>query len=313
MGRSAGLGSTLFVPVYIPRVPIVNLFDYYYHPHDHDLACDWHSQPPVEYFHWRRSAVAMELMDLENGVVPWTRSVWQRDLFPAEYRTDFRVQFDGVDTQRFRRREDRPRTLAGRTIPPETRVVTFMARNLDRTRGFDRFVELADRLLRARTDVICIAAGDSIVHRGLDVEFYGKDYRSWLLGSRSVHAPERFWCTGGITPAVASDLLALSDVHTYPSRPYAVSHSLLEGMAAGCVVVASDDAAVREFVRDGETGVLVPGDDADAWERSVLEILQAPAAFRSLGDAAAAAVQSTYSQEVALPRLASLLSEVACT
>src|SRR5262249_31636613 len=28
LGRTAGLGSTLFAPVYLPRVPIVNLFDY---------------------------------------------------------------------------------------------------------------------------------------------------------------------------------------------------------------------------------------------------------------------------------------------
>src|SRR5581483_332509 len=31
LGRSAGLGSTLYVPVFQPGVPIVNLMDYYFH------------------------------------------------------------------------------------------------------------------------------------------------------------------------------------------------------------------------------------------------------------------------------------------
>src|SRR5438093_1325060 len=37
LGRSAGLGSTLFAPTHFPRMPIVNLFDYYYQPHENDL------------------------------------------------------------------------------------------------------------------------------------------------------------------------------------------------------------------------------------------------------------------------------------
>ena len=103
LGRSAGLGSTLFTPTLYPAAPIVNLFDYFYHPHAHDLADEKASNMPAEYYNWRRSANAMDLLDLENGVKPWTLSQWQRDLYPAEYRHDFLVQFDGVDEKRFAR------------------------------------------------------------------------------------------------------------------------------------------------------------------------------------------------------------------
>ena len=70
LGRSAGLGSTLFAPVFASAAPIVNLFDYFLHPHTNDLAAEADSEMPVEYFHWRRSANAMDLLDVENGVVP---------------------------------------------------------------------------------------------------------------------------------------------------------------------------------------------------------------------------------------------------
>src|SRR5271156_91421 len=37
LGRSDGLGSALFAPVFVPRTPVVQLFDYYYHGRKHDL------------------------------------------------------------------------------------------------------------------------------------------------------------------------------------------------------------------------------------------------------------------------------------
>jgi glycosyltransferase involved in cell wall biosynthesis len=305
LGRSAGLGSTLFARVHFPRAPMVNLFDYYYRPHENDLAGESVQQAPVEYSHWRRSAVATDLLDLENGVIPWTFSAWQRDLFPREYRDDFRVLFDGVDTRRFERHRERPRTVAGRTIPPDTRVVSFVARRLDRTRGFERFVQLANRLLRARADVICIAAGGSPVDRGLDVQFYGSDYGAWVLGQTPVYDPERLWLLGAVAPSVVAELLAASDLHVYPSRPFVVSHSLIEAMSAGCVVLASDDAPVREFISHGHTGLVVPAADEDAWEDRALAVLDAAATYRPIGESACRFVRETYAREVTLPQLAS--------
>ena len=84
LGRSSGLGSTLFVQVHQPGLPLVNMFDYYYHAHQHDLAEEMGPDVPVTYRHWRRSANAMDLLDLENGVLPWTTTHWQRDLYPPE-------------------------------------------------------------------------------------------------------------------------------------------------------------------------------------------------------------------------------------
>src|SRR5262249_34166040 len=143
LGRSAGLGSTLFVPAHQPGVPIVNLLDYYYHPYKNDLAEEIGPQAPVAYRHWRRSAGAMDLLDLENGSTAWTPPRWQRDLYPAPYRDDFLVQHDGIAAEVFRRVRragwHMPRSIAGRTLTPEARVVTFVARYLDQVRGLDRF------------------------------------------------------------------------------------------------------------------------------------------------------------------------------
>ncbi len=101
VGRSAGLGSSLFAPVYWPAAPVVNFLDYYYHAHRNDLADEAGPETPPAYFHWRRSMAAIELLDLEQATLGWTPTDWQRGLFPAEYRDGFLVLHDGVDTRRF--------------------------------------------------------------------------------------------------------------------------------------------------------------------------------------------------------------------
>jgi glycosyltransferase involved in cell wall biosynthesis len=310
LGRSAGLGSTLFAPTLYPGAPVVNLFDYFYHPHSNDLAGEATPSTPAEYYNWRRSANAMDLLDLENGVTPWTLSGWQRDLYPAEHRREFFVQHDGVDTSRFAPNRNEVRKVAGRAVPEGARIVTFVARALDRLRGFDRFMELANHLMRRRSDVMCIVVGGPTAQRGLDVEFFNRDYRAHVLEKSPAVDPERIWFLDSISQAQVAEVFRASDLHIYPSRPYVVSTSMVEAMAAGCVVLAWDSAPVREFITHDKTGLLVSPDDSDAAFKQACAVLDDPMTCQSLGEAASQMARERYSQEVTMPALAALFTDL---
>ena len=322
VGRSAGLGSTLFAPVYAPAPPRVNLFDYYFHPRHNDLADEASDDAPAAYAHWRRSANAIELLDLENCDLAWTQTHWQRHLFPTEYRDSLWVQHDGdgvgsslLDESPVlgQTRRPRRRLIAGRVVPEGSRVVSFVAQSLDRLRGFDRFWQTASALQKARSDVICVAVGGPVVQRGLDVEFHHRDFLSHLRQASPEVDPGRFWLLGKAEPGVVHEVLAASDLHLALGRPYPVSRSLLEAMAAGCVVLVSDTAPHREVLSHGQTGILTDPVDHDALIRQALAVLDDPAGHQPLGTAAAELVRSRYSQEVCLPRIAERFSMLAAS
>lgn len=318
VGRSAGLGSSLFAPVYCPVAPVVSFLDYYYHAHRYDLADLAGVEHPPAYFHWRRSMAGIELLDLEQAALGWTPTNWQRQLYPAEYRDSLLVLHDGIDARRFAPsgwhiKAEGPRVIAGRSLSDDTRVVSFVARSLDRVRGFDRFLAVANALLRARQDVLCVVAGDPIVRRGLDVAYHNRDYPAHLLATEPPADPERLWFPGAATPAVVAEILAASDLHIVPSRSYPVARSLLEAMASGCVVVAADTEPHREVMTSEQTGLLVDGEDSDGFLRTAEAVLADRAAYRPLGDAAAGLVRERYSQDACLPRLAEQLSLLAST
>jgi glycosyltransferase involved in cell wall biosynthesis len=310
LGRSASLGSTIFAPVTLPGVPLVNLFDYWMAPHANDLVGEMGPDAPAEYFHWRRTAHAYDLLELETVAGAWTHTAWQRDLFPPEYRDSFRVLHDGVDVPPVVR-PGAPRVIAGRAVPDGVRVVSFAARCLDQLRGFDRFVTLANRLLAERSDLLFVVVGEPVVRRALDVRYHNQDYRQAVLSREPLADESRFWFLGRVTPATVAEVFAASDLHVYPSRPYPVARSLLEAMAAGRAVLAWDAAPVREVMAHGRFGLLVSGDDPDAAAREALRVLDDPAAHRPLGEGAAAVVRERYDRDVTLPRLAAWLGRLA--
>jgi glycosyltransferase involved in cell wall biosynthesis len=74
------------------------------------------------------------------------------------------------------------------------------------------------------------------------------------------------------------------------------SNSLLEAMASGIPVIATQVGGNLEVVRSGETGLLVPPEDPSALAEAIVSLLSDPAQARRLGNAAVERVRQLYSR-----------------
>ncbi len=72
--------------------------------------------------------------------------------------------------------------------------------------------------------------------------------------------------------------------------------ALIEGMAAGCAVVGSAVLGVRELIRDGIDGRLVPEGDAEAMAQALQALLENPEAAACMGAVARATALHDYSR-----------------
>ncbi len=89
-------------------------------------------------------------------------------------------------------------------------------------------------------------------------------------------------------------LLAGADVMVMPSRQEGLGVAALEAMAAGLPVIASRVGGLPEAVVDGDTGLLVPADDAAALAAAIARLAGNRDLRRRLGAAGAARVRTRF-------------------
>lgn len=85
--------------------------------------------------------------------------------------------------------------------------------------------------------------------------------------------------------AVYGEVYPAADVYLLPSLAEGYGMSVVEAMSFGLPVIASRLSALPELVADGETGLLVPPDDADALHDAMRQLLVDPALRARMGAA----------------------------
>jgi glycosyltransferase involved in cell wall biosynthesis len=134
------------------------------------------------------------------------------------------------------------------------------------------------RLVRAPCHVRLAGDGPALTEVTSALTRNGLSQRVELLGAR----------------ADVPDLLARSDVFVLSSCSEGFPVSVLEAMAAGLPVVASNVGGVAEAVVDGETGFLVPAADTGALARALERLLADGDLRRRLGAAGRARALSLF-------------------
>ena len=102
---------------------------------------------------------------------------------------------------------------------------------------------------------------------------------------------------------VVRSVLARADLFLLPSVAEALPVSIMEAMACGLPVVATEVGSVAELVKDGHTGRLVPSADAKALARALLEMLEGRENWSKLGSAGRTLVAQRYDIEMLNDRL----------
>lgn len=106
--------------------------------------------------------------------------------------------------------------------------------------------------------------------------------------------------------ADVGQVLAAADVFVLPSRYEGLPGAVIEAMALGLPVVASDIPAVRELVEPGANALLVPLDDARALAEAVGELARSPQRREEFGVRSRAIFEECFTIEVSTKKMVAL-------
>jgi glycosyltransferase involved in cell wall biosynthesis len=214
------------------------------------------------------------------------------------------VQHEGIDTEGLGPDPNAVITTpSGITLKAGDPVVTYVARNLEPYRGFHIFMRALEKLQQQHKTVHALIVGGDDVSYGKRPKD-AKHWREKMLREVKLDATRTHFL-GKVPRAQYIKVLQVSAAHVYLTYPFVLSWSLLEAMACGANIVASDTAPVREVIRDGENCLLVPFFEPDAMASAILRSLASGPVGRTL-TARAGEAAKTYSRALALRTYSSM-------
>lgn len=298
----SGWGPGLFVKDIFPKAKFCCFFEWYYHAHGTDA--DFDPADPLDAdaearIRIKNAPILLDLASCDYGLSP---TQWQRHQFPPEFHSKIKVLHDGIDTEYFQPQAGTKLVLpdVNLDLSAVDEIVTYVARGMEPYRGFPQFMEAIALLQKKRPNCHVVVVGADRVAYGKKLP-NGKTYKQHMLETLSLDL-SRLHFTGRLPYNQYLQVLQASSVHVYLTRPFVLSWSMLESMSAGCLLVASDTAPVKEVIKDGQNGLLVDFFSPQQVCDRIQEALDHPDGMAELRANARETILKTYDLAKLLPQ-----------
>jgi glycosyltransferase involved in cell wall biosynthesis len=158
----------------------------------------------------------------------------------------------------------------------------------------------------------------------------GRDFRVFLDAVSGTSIPTKLVCppwsldgqplpsnvefVGPLDNAGYRDVLAKAAISVIPTKTFAYPTGqsvLLESMSSGKPCIVTDTPAIRDYVDDGRTAILVPPGDPGAMRREIEGLLMNPRRAQEIGRSARSAVETHFSSRAMWGAIAPVLIETA--
>ncbi len=206
------------------------------------------------------------------------------------------VIHNGIDADLFHPAtpDDRSRTrramgemLEGKPWAEDMHVACTVAR-LSTQKGLFDLIDAADRL-RALENLRIVVIGEGGLRRILEQKI------------RETNLANRLFIAGSIPRRKVAEWMAASDLFILPSRyEGGPATALMEAMACGCAVIATDVSGTNELVTDQRFGRLVPAQSPPTLAEAIREVLADPAERSAMASRGRQKVMTDFTIEVSM-------------
>jgi glycosyltransferase involved in cell wall biosynthesis len=187
---------------------------------------------------------------------------------------------NGVDTSRYPQMVDKTQVRAELGLSPNAQLIIVVA-TLKEQKGHRYLIDAMTSIAPRYPDVHVICVGDGSLRPALQSQLQNLNLTSQihLLGNR-YDIPR---------------LLAASDLFVLPSLWEGLSMALLEAMATGLPIIATEVSGTAQVMIPDQTGLLVPPGDSSQLVQAIEQLITDPARATAMGAAAKQRVAETFS------------------
>jgi glycosyltransferase involved in cell wall biosynthesis len=249
----------------------------------------------LEWFLGRLTTAFMFVSDEDN------RTATRTGIAPAKSRTI--TIFNGVNLDVFCPKETYAESVRAFKcqlgIDHGLPVVGIVGR-IVHEKGYREFLEMARHVAEKR-NAIFLVVGDSLPS---DRDQFGSVFKKEVANAGLM---QHFRFTGQTD--LVPDYLRIMNIFVLPSYREGFPRSIVEAMATGLPVIATDIRGCREAVVHGTTGLIVPPKDGEALARAVERLLANPEEAKSMGNAGRRRAVELYDYRTVKRRFVDFVNE----
>jgi len=171
------------------------------------------------------------------------------------------------------------------TSPLHNRVIGFVG-ELREKKGLKILLPAFAQVNRKQSTSLLIVG---VVRQGEDRQFFDE----FITSNPNL----LITVTGYISPKDLPTYYALMDIFIHPSLRDGMPNAVLEAMACEKAVVATPVGGILDVVKDSETGLIVPANDAESLSNAIIKLLDDQSLRNRLGKAARETIQKEFTLE----------------
>lgn len=195
------------------------------------------------------------------------------------------VIYNGIELKEQTFTEDESEKLKTQFHIPQKRVILFVGRVDDHRKGLDLLLKsFKDVLEKIDSVLLVVGKGNQTEARTLAI---------------SLGILDNVFFTGFVDETTLKKCYALCDVYAVPSRLEGFGLTILEAIAAGKPVVATNVGAITEIMKNGEYGILVELNEINGLSNAICTLLQNKKLVENMGTRNANYVTKHFSWEKA--------------
>jgi sugar transferase (PEP-CTERM/EpsH1 system associated) len=208
--------------------------------------------------------------------------------------------YNGVDQELFHPGNGKPMDIAPNGFLSEGSFVIGTVGRLaavkDQATLIRAFKLLLDHNPRKRNDLRLVIAGDGPLRKDLEelTAELGIEQAVWMTGNRSDIA----------------DVLRLYDLFVLPSLGEGISNTILEAMATGLPIIATDVGGNPELVEEGVNGRLIPAEDHAALGSRLNKCIREREQLRNMGAASLLKTKTQFNWQKTVEQYLSVYDEL---
>ncbi len=309
-----GWGEIWYLKDVFPQALLLGYFEFFYRLHGADVDFDPADPSTPDTAPRLRTKNLGNLLALDTADLGQCPTEWQKSGYPRRYHPILHVIHEGVDTQTVvpDATARLPLPAAQCELAAGDEIVTYVARNLESYRGFPTFMRSLPSILARRPKAQVVIVGGDEVSYGPRLP-PGETFRQKMLDELKDSLDlSRVHFLGRVPYSTYLKVLQVSRVHVYLTYPFVLSWSMLEAMAASCLVVGSRTPPVEEVIYHGGNGLLVDFFSPEEVAQRVVEALEDPRAYLSIRQNARQTITDRYDlRSVCLPAQLRLLTTFA--